>query len=175
MSGCLDEIIGRGERFDVMLDFAKWVPIRVICKLFGIERPDYERLGRWGTVLGSTLDGARTLREQRQAVRTVAEMGEFFDGLIAQRRRSPGDDALSGLVNARHGGESLSRRELVATAGQLLGAGFETTVNLIGNGVLALLANPESKRLLVERPEMAASLADEVLHNDRSELPGRMM
>lgn len=161
----LDEI-GTRDRFDLMRDFASRVPVRVICDLFGIQQADHSRLMRWGSILGNTLDGIRTLTELRQVRWAVGEMGEFFDDLVARRRREPGDDVLSGLLGARPDGEELSRNDLVALAGLLLGAGFETTVNLIGNGVLALLANPEAKRLIVDEPQRAADVTDEVLRYD---------
>jgi cytochrome P450 len=161
----LDQI-GERDRFDLMRDFASRVPVKVICDLFGIENADYERMKRWGAILGDTLDGIRTMGERGQVQWAVREMGEFFDDLIVRRRREPGDDVLSGLIAARPDGEALSRNDLVALAGLLLGAGFETTVNLIGNGVLALLNNPEAKQLLVEEPGRAADVTEEILRYD---------
>lgn len=161
----LDEL-AEVPRFDLMRDYACRVPVRVICDLFGIEHTDQARMMRWGTVLGGTLDGIRSVREQRAVLRTVGDMGEFFDQLIARRRRDPGEDVLSGLLAARPDGAELTRHELVATAGLLLGAGFETTVNLIGNGVLALLSHPDARQLLIEQPERAADVTEEVLRFD---------
>lgn len=152
--------------FDLMRDFAVRVPVRVICELLGVPEAEHDAFVTWGSVLGDTLDGVRTMAERRRVRRAVTEMGEFFDGLIADRRAHPGDDALSDLIHAAPDGEPIGRREIVATAGLLIGAGFETTVNLIGNGVLALLRHPEHKRELIERPDHAADVVEEVLRYD---------
>ncbi|TCP50838.1 hypothetical protein EV191_107102 [Tamaricihabitans halophyticus] len=161
----LDEI-GDGE-FDLVRDFAIRVPVRVICDLFGISDDHRDAFSRWGTVLAGTLDGIRTIRERRAVRDTLVEMTAFFDNLVEHRRTHPGtDDVVTGLVRARPDGAALNRRDLVALAGLLLGAGFETTVNLISNGVTALLANPDAKRLLIEEPDRAADITEEVLRFD---------
>ncbi|MGH3436130.1 MAG: cytochrome P450 [Sciscionella sp.] len=161
----LDAIEERGE-VDLIREFAVGVPVKVICDLLGIPEANQASFVAWGHVLGGTLDGARTMTERHQVRRAVVEMGEFFDELIARRRRQPGDDVLTELINAEPDGAPLTRKELVATAGLLLGAGFETTVNLIGNGVLALLAHPEHKRELIERSDYAPLVIEEVLRYD---------
>lgn len=161
----LDAIEGRAA-FDLISDFAVRVPVRVICDLLGVPEHHRDTFVHWGHVLGSTLDGARTMTERRNVRRAVIEMGEYFDDLIAARRRTPGDDVLSDLIAAEPDGEPLSRRDLVATAELLLGAGFETTVNLIGNAVIALQRHPQSRRELIERPDTAADVVEEVLRFD---------
>ncbi|MQA08735.1 MAG: cytochrome P450 [Pseudonocardiaceae bacterium] len=162
----LDGVADRGE-FELVRDFAIRVPVRVICDLFGIPDSEYQRFSRWGSILAGTLDGIRTVRERRAARDALVGMTGFFDDLIAHRRKQPGDgDVITGLLEARPDGEPLDRRDLVALAGLLLGAGFETTVNLITNGVAALLENPEAKRLLIEQPDRAGDVVEEVLRYD---------
>ncbi|MCP3797691.1 cytochrome P450 [Allokutzneria sp. A3M-2-11 16] len=153
----LDAAEVRGE-FDVIQDFAVRVPVRVICEMLGIPDSEHERFIRWGRTIGDTIEGVRTMGERRQVRDNMIDMGRFFDELIAVRRQALGEDVLSDLLRG-----SLGRREVIATAGLVLGAGFETTVNVIGNGVLALLAHPEHKRTLVERPGFAADVVEEVL------------
>lgn len=160
-----DEIAEAGE-FDVMSDFAIRVPVRVICDLLGVPEAEHTAFVRWGTVLGETLDGVRTMKERREVHRALVEMGDFFDELIAHRRTHPGDDALTDLINAEPDGEPIGRRELVATAGLLIGAGFETTVNLIGNGALALWQSSAHIPELVASPDHAAEVVEEVLRFD---------
>jgi cytochrome P450 len=165
----VDEFLDAAEHtgeFDLMRDFAVRVPVRVVCELLGVPEAEHDAFVEWGSILGDTLDGVRTMAERRDVRRAVTEMGEFFDELIAQRRAHPRDDALSDLIDAEPDGDPIGRREIVATAGLLIGAGFETTVNLIGNGVLALLRNPDHKRELIERPDHAADVVEEVLRYD---------
>ena len=93
-------------------------------------------------------------------------LADYFRGLIAERRAAPRDDMLSGLIAAEEAGDTLSENELLATCILLLVAGHETTVNLIGNGSLALLRHPAELRRLRERPGLIASAVEELLRYD---------
>ncbi|GGM56412.1 cytochrome P450 [Longimycelium tulufanense] len=148
---------------DLITEFAVRVPIQVICDLLGIAEPQHERFARWGQVLGRTLDGVRTVRELRWLQQTVAEMGTFFDELLAHKRQHPGDDVMSDLLAARVDGAPVGPADLVATTQLLLVAGFETTVNLIGNGVLTLLSHPREKQRFLANPDLADNVVEEVL------------
>ncbi|GLZ33544.1 putative cytochrome P450 140 [Lentzea sp. NBRC 105346] len=150
------------ESFDVIGDFAVRVPIQVIVDLLGVPDADQDVLARWGSKIVATLDGIRTLKEMRELHEALGEFEAFLDDLIADRRRNPGTDVVSHLVQ----NEGLSREDLVATTEMLLVAGFETTVNLIGNGVMAVMANPETREPLIEDPKYAELFVEEVLRLD---------
>jgi cytochrome P450 len=156
----------RGGPFDLVSDFAARVPVRVICELLGVPDEHQDRFMYWGSTLGASLDGVRTMGERRRSRQAVIDMGEFFDDLIARRRASLGEDVLSDLLRAEPDGAPLSRQELVATVELLLGAGFETTVKLIGNAVLALFARPDLIPRLAAEPGFAAEVVEEVLRYD---------
>ena len=158
----LDELADR-DRFDLIGDFAVRVPIQVICDLLGVPDREYPRFVRWGAIVALALDGMWTLSDYRQLRIALAEMSEFFTGLVAERRKNPGDDVVSELAMAD---ESLSAHDLLATVELLLVAGFETTVNLIGNGVLELLHNAEAREWLLAHPERADDVVEEVLRHD---------
>lgn len=157
----LDAAERRGS-FDVVRDFAVRVPVRVICELLGVPEDRAGDFMRWGTTLAESIDGVRTMGERRRVRDAVVHLDGFLEELVAERRRHPGDDVISLLVDD---GE-LDHRHVLATAGLLLGAGYETTVGLIGNGVLALLDHPEHIPALADKPGFAADVVEEVLRYD---------
>jgi cytochrome P450 len=140
----LDEAYERGD-IDVVRDFAYPLPIRVICEMLGIPEDDRERFSEWSAVLAKGLDPEflqpEGALEERFAA--VASFSEYFFELMAERRRSPGDDLLSQLALAEEAGDVLTEGQMFSTAILLLVAGHETTVNLISGGVLALLEHPD--------------------------------
>jgi cytochrome P450 len=140
----LDEAYERGE-IDVVRDFAYPLPIRVICEMLGVPEDDRERFSEWSAVLAKGLDPEflqpEGALEERFAA--VASFSEYFFELMAERRRSPGDDLLSQLALAEEAGDVLTEGQMFSTAILLLVAGHETTVNLISGGVLALLERPD--------------------------------
>lgn len=163
----LDELDTRPE-WDLVDDFAAPITIRVICDIFGIPVVDYARFARWGAVLGATLDGVRSVAELRRLRDTLVELEAFFVELVEQRRREPGDDLVSKVVAAHPGGEPLARQDLLATCQLLLLAGFETTVNLLGNAALALLHDRAARERLIADPRLAPNVVEEVLRWDSS-------
>jgi cytochrome P450 len=158
----LDDLAGR-DRFDLIGDFAVRVPIQVICDLLGVPDAEYPRFIRWGAIVALALDSVWTLGDYRQLRVALAEMSAFFTDLVEYRKRHPGDDVVSELVAT---GAPLAVDDLLATVELLLVAGFETTVNLIGNGVLALLRDNEARAWLLAHPEQADDLVEEVLRHD---------
>ncbi|HEX3787834.1 MAG TPA: cytochrome P450 [Pseudonocardiaceae bacterium] len=168
VDGFLDELAGRDE-FDLIDDFAVRVPIQVICDLLGIPDSEYPPFVRWGAAMAACLDGVWSLSQRNKLNRAMVEMDAFFDEQIARRRREPGDDVISGLVQGTADAPRdpvQLRRDLVATAGLLLVAGFETTVNLIGNGVVQLLGSESSREWFRANPDKAPELVEEVLRLD---------
>src|SRR6202041_566750 len=139
----LDRIIPQG-KMDLIEDFAFRLPVTIICDMLGI--PEDNR----GGFYASSRDGGRLLDpvpltppeiEQGNAANAMAAM--YFQQLFELRRRSPGNDLITQLVQAEEDGSKLSNEELTANIILLFGAGHETTVNLIGNGLLALHRNPD--------------------------------
>ncbi|MFB6721187.1 cytochrome P450 [Kribbella sp. NPDC056345] len=147
--------------FDLIADFAAPLPIGVITTLMGIPDADVDRLSQHGTVVGSALSGVGSPAEAAALAAANAELYELFSELIPLKKAHPGDDVISYLVAAAPDG--ITPYELHTTARLLLIAGFETTVNLIGNGVATLLDHPDQWELLRTEPEHAAAAVEEVL------------
>ncbi|GAA4235267.1 cytochrome P450 [Streptosporangium album] len=158
----VDAMAARGHG-DLLDDFAFPLPITVICELLGVPAEDRDAFRAWSAaVVSPALDeeGMRRRAEVNAALRG------YFTRVIAERRAVPQDDMISALVAASADEELLSEQELLATLTLLLVAGHETTVNLIGNGMLALLTNPGQLRLLKDRPELLPSAIEEFLRYD---------
>ncbi|MGZ4473778.1 MAG: cytochrome P450 [Nocardioidaceae bacterium] len=153
-----------GGPFDLVSAFAAALPVAVITTLLGVPEEESGSLARHGAVIGSALDGVRSLRHARALMASNAELRAMFERLFARRRRDPGDDVISTLVTA--GADQVGPAELVPLCTLLLIAGFETTVNLIGNGTLALLRHPDQWRLLRDDPTLAPQVTEEVLRFD---------
>jgi cytochrome P450 len=156
----LDRLDGR---FDVVQEFASQVPIQVIADLLGVPDDDKAMFARWGSSLAETLDGVWSHKQLKNLHETIIEYNDFIDDLMDSRRRNPKDDIVSHLVTQH---ADLSREDLVATTGLLLFAGFETTVNLISNGLLKAFENPHTVAPLAQSPEYAEGFVEEVLRLD---------
>jgi cytochrome P450 len=167
--GDLLDQVGAG-RFDLVSGFAAPLPIAVITDLLGIPDSSSADFARYGMVLGSALDGIRSMRHARQLQASDAELEQLFEHLFTLRRREPRDDIVSRLVAAE--GDQISPAqirpaEMLPMCNLLLVAGFETTVNLISNAVLALLGHPAQWRALCDDPEgLAPRAVEEVLRWD---------
>ena len=131
----LVEAMAGHAQVDLIREFAQPLPVAVICELLGVPFGDREAFQGWTKVLIGNWAGPD------ERVRASAEMTRYLTELVAVKEREPGEDLLSGLLQARSDADRLDRGELVAMAFLLLVAGHETTVNLIGNGVFALLRN----------------------------------
>ncbi|GAT65680.1 cytochrome P450 [Planomonospora sphaerica] len=155
----VDTMEAAGEA-DLLDDFAFPLPITVICELLGVPSADRADFREWSA---SLITPAFTEEAARQRDAVNAAVRAYFAGLIDERRRAPRDDMISALVTARDEEGLLSEQELLATLTLLLIAGHETTVNLIGNGMLALLTHPAQLGLLRERPELLPGAIEEFL------------
>ncbi|TDC79483.1 cytochrome P450 [Actinomadura sp. 7K507] len=158
----LDGIAARGEA-DLIEEFAVPLPIQVICELLGVPASDRPRFREWTAVLTVPALTAEARERRREAARAF---NDYLVKVIAERRAGPEDDLISGLITARDGDAALTEAELLGSIALLLIAGHETTVNLIGNGVLALLRAPGQAGLLRERPELLPSAIEELLRYD---------
>jgi cytochrome P450 len=152
--GLLGAVSGR-RSFDAVAALASPLPVAVISELFGVSDADRGRLVRWSHALASGIEPSFLVPEEERRTQATArgEFAEYLAGEIARRRRAPRDYLVSDLVALHDRGESLTEPEIVATCVLLLVAGHETTTNLIGNGLYALLQNPgqlDELALLVE-------------------------
>ncbi|WP_205875332.1 cytochrome P450 [Mycobacterium camsae] len=168
VGGLLDRIAEQGG-FDVVADFAYPLPVAVICRLLGVPIEDEPHFSRASAVLAKSLDPffsedqADELDEQMDA---AAGLRDYLHGLVARRRSKPGADLLSGLVAVNESGDQLTEEEIVSTCLLLLVAGHETTVNLIGNVILALLRDGRQWAALSADPGRAPSIVEETLRYD---------
>lgn len=164
VDGLLDAATTAG-RFDLVGGLAAPLPIAVITDLLGVPDPDLATFTRYGTVIGGALDGIRSLPQVSRLRTANAELTRLFDGLFALRRREPADDIVSQVVAAE--GDQVKPAEMFPLCVLLLVAGFETTVNLIGNAVNALLDHPDQWEALRADPEtMAPKAVEETLRYD---------
>ena len=168
VDGIIDRVQSRG-RMDLIADFAFRLPVTVICDMLGIPIEDREIFFTSSRTGGRLLDPVPLSRaeiEKHNASSLAA--ADYFHRLFELRRREPGDDLTTQLVQAEEHGSKLSNEELTANVILLFGAGHETTVNLIGNGLLALYRNPDQLRLLCENPSLTAGAIEELLRYDSS-------
>jgi cytochrome P450 len=162
----LDANVERGEA-DLIADFAYPLPASVIMDMLGVPRSDLGVMKVWSDDIALFVGIARTTPgKHARAQAGTREMAAYFRRLVAERRKAPRDDMISALIAAEEEAQHLSEDEIVATCILLLFAGHETTANLIGNGVLALLRHPEQLAKLRARPELAASAVEECLRYD---------
>ncbi|QXJ23501.1 cytochrome P450 [Actinomadura graeca] len=153
---------------DLIAALAYPLPIIVISEMLGVPASDRGLIKGWSDSLARGLDPDFLLPGEEIARRDRAreEFGEYVRALAAERRAEPRDDLLGALVGVSEGGDVLSEDELVATCVLLLVAGHETTVNLIGNGALALLRDPECLAAFRARPEAVPAAVEELLRYD---------
>jgi cytochrome P450 len=158
----VDGVAARGE-IDLLRDFAFLLPVTVIAELFGIPAEDAEKLKRWSVPLAQILDGMTRASRLLEAEQAALEMQEYLRAKFAHHRARPGEGLIDGLLAARDQDDRLSEDELFATCMLLLLAGHETTTNLIGNGVLALLRQRREWERLCRDPGLAPGAVEECL------------
>ncbi len=155
------------EGFDVVADLAAPFPIAVISSVLGIPHVDAARFREIGVVVGTALDGVRSVAQADRLRATGLELEQMFTRILDERAADPRDDVLSVLAAARAEG-TVTVDDALETAGLLLIAGFETTVNLIGNAVAALHAHPDRWAELRADPDLAPAVVEETLRWDPS-------
>ena len=161
----LEPAAARGEPVDLVAGFAAPLPVLVIADLLGVPTDRQEDFLRWGAAAAATLDPGLPLRRFLAADRAIRALHDFLAGHFARLRREPGEDLVSRLVAASDE-DALSDRELHATVLLLLGAGFETTVNLLGNAVVLLDAHRDQRNALLADPTGWPNAVEEVLRFD---------
>jgi cytochrome P450 len=171
----LDATVDQGH-MDLIEDFAFRLPVTIICDMLGIPEEHREAFYKGSRDGGRLLDPVPlSSAEIEQGNATTALQQMYFRQLFELRRRKPGDDLTTQLVQAEEDGNKLSNEELTANIILLFGAGHETTVNLIGNGLLALHRNPGQLALLKANPGLITNAVEEFLRYDSSvQLTGRV-
>jgi cytochrome P450 len=152
--------------FDVINDFGFPLPVTVICELLGVPASDREMFRQQTRDMAVVLDWDVTAEQFGGATGAAMNFAAYLLPLFEERRRAPRDDLISALVAAEEAGDRLGADELLTTVVLLLTAGHETTMNLIGNGLLALLRHPDQLELLRARPDLMSSAVDELLRYD---------
>ncbi|MEM7092405.1 MAG: cytochrome P450 [Actinomycetota bacterium] len=165
----LDELAdGTGEPQDLIERFAKPLPVAVICEMLGVPAADVASFTAWSDDLSRMVDPGvlRTEEDELAIERARQDLSAYTAALLAERRARPQEDLISALIEARDGDERLTESELILLVILLLVAGHETTVNLIGNGLVALLRNPDELRRWQGDPSLDRSAVDELLRYD---------
>ena len=128
--------------FDVIESIAYPLPIIVISELLGVRPDDRQSFARWSADIARSIEPTISRNEANRVEQSRDALNQYFSNVIEERRRQPDEDLISRLVQAEERGEKLSHEEMLSLLRLLLVAGNETTRNLIGNGLLALLHNP---------------------------------
>lgn len=153
--------------FDFMQDFARPLPALVMAEMLGIDSTDRAQFVAWSDDIADFIGSPTpTMEIARRAQSGLSAMAEFFRGLLPRRRRQPGDDLVSQLIRAEVGGGIITTKELLAQCCTLLFAGHETTRNLLGNGMLALLQHPPQWRALQQDSALMPLALRELLRFD---------
>lgn len=163
----LDEL--GGDTINVVDRYCAQLPVAVIGDILGVPEPDRPNILRFGELAAPSLDIGLTWAQSQQVDEGIAGFDAWLGGHLQELRRNPGEDLLSQIIAASDGGaagEPLTERELKALAGLVLAAGFETTVNLLGNGIRMLLDHPEHLDTLAARPELWPNAVEEILRLD---------
>ena len=151
-----------GEQIDLIADYALPLPLTIIGQMLGVPDEDQDRFHRWTqnfVSIGYTTNPLRMATRAAGIMRFV----NYIRQIVRERAQHPQDDLISGLVAAHENDERLTEDEVVAMVFLLLSAGHETTVNLIGNGLLALMQHPDQLKKLISQPELSKPAVEELL------------
>jgi cytochrome P450 PksS len=154
----LDCVVATGE-MDLIKDFALPLPMTIITEILGVPAKDHNKFHRWSQAVVSLSSPNPTLSVLPGVWKFIRYLRQFFK----LRRRDPQNDLVTALIKAEEAGDKLNEDELLAMVFLLLIAGHETTVNLIGNGTLALLENPNQMRKLRDEPSLIKPAVEELL------------
>jgi cytochrome P450 len=157
--------LSKRKEFDLIADYAVPLPVTIIAEMLGVPAKDQATFKRWSDHLVGFLD-PQAAPPPHVLKRTREEFFTYMGRIAAERRRQPADDLMTALVQAEEKGQRLSEIELHGTLALLLAAGNETTTNLIGNGMLALLRHPEELQRLRAQPDLMESAVEELLRWD---------
>lgn len=161
----LDALESGPDDVDLVETFAARIPVAIIADLLGVPQAMHQQLLEWGNAAAIALDPGLSWRQFRQADAAVRALHLWVDDHLRTLKADPGDDILSRLLQGE-ATDQLTDLELRQTALLVLGAGFETTVNLIGNAVMQLHQHPEQRQILTENPVLWGNAVEEVLRYD---------
>ena len=160
-------------RMDLMTDLANPLPATVIAEMLGVPGTDQQQFKAWSDDIAHGLGGIDSARTKEElfalydlAQKSFLALADYFREKVAELRLHPRDNLLSALIQAEEQGDRLTEDELFANCVLLMIAGHETTTNLIGNGMLALLRHPEQQEKLAHNPEFIVSAVEELLRYD---------
>jgi cytochrome P450 len=162
----LDELSREPGVVDIVDRYCAQLPVAIISDILGVPDNDRQRILEFGELAAPSLDFGLPWAQYRRVQRGIAGFNFWLDTHLDKLRRSPGDDLMTQLIRKAESGSAetyLDHNELRAVAGLVLAAGFETTVNLLGNGIRMLLDNPEHLRTLSQRPELWPNAVEEIL------------
>ena len=166
VDGLLDEV-ERKRGMDVIRDLAFPLPSTVIAEMLGIRPEDRDQFKKWSADITSFLGNVRVVAETVGAAqKSSLELSEYLKEVITQLRDDPKENLLSALVGVEEHGDTFSEEELYSMCILLIFTGHETTTNLIGNGMLALLQNPDQMQKLKDDPSLIVSAVEELLRYD---------
>lgn len=159
----LDELSDGSPVVDIVDRYCARLPVAVIGRILGVPVEDNQRVLEFGEMAAPSLDIGLSWDQFKQVERGLIGFDAWLSQHIAELRRNPGDDLMSQLIAAKDEGVGLNDEELRATAGLVLAAGFETTVNLLGSGIQLLLDNPDQLAVLQQDPSHWPTAIDEML------------
>jgi cytochrome P450 len=162
----LDDLADEAGTVDVVERYCSQLPVTVIGDILGVPDEARPRILEFGELGAPSLDMGLSWKQYRQVYRGIEGFNDWLSDHLRQLRRNPGNDLMSQIIQASDEGARLSHEELLATAGLVLAAGFETTVNLLGNGIRMLLEAPEHLETLASRPELWPTAVEEILRLD---------
>ncbi len=159
----LDELHTKGSEVDIVDAYCSQLPVAVISSILGVPDSERQRILEFGEGIAPSLDVGLSWSQFNIVENGLEQFDAWLGGHIAELRRNPGDDLMSQLIEATEDGVGLNDEELRATAGLVLAAGFETTVNLLGSGIRLLLDNPDQLEILQQDPVHWPTAVDEML------------
>jgi cytochrome P450 len=177
VDGLLDAIAAKG-RFELIGDFAAAIPVEIVGNLLDVPRDEREPLRDWSLAILGALEPVIGPEAFARGNKAVEDFLAYLETLVARRRAEPGNperDVLTRLIQGEESGERLTAKELLHNCIFLLNAGHETTTNLIGNGLVALLNHPAEKKRLIEDLSLVKTAVEEMLRYESSNQLGNRM
>jgi hypothetical protein len=162
----MEERAARGETVDLVDMYCAPLPVKVIATILGVPAHMEQKMLEWGNQAAVTLEVGLRYNEFRRADKALKQIHHWLANHLAEVRRNPGDDLMSKLAVLRDEGETLNDVELRSIALLVVGAGFETTVNLLGNAVVLFDEHPDQLEALRNDPSQWENAVDEVLRYD---------